>query len=130
MSVIWFCYRSNQVPKVAHLPSLRHSCRNDLAKQCWERQMVNRFQNCLSFIFFNSLIFICLVLAVLGFCCCSQTFSSCGEGDYTLLGCTGSGALRVQWLSHMGLVGPFPEACGMFPDQVSNQCPLHCKVAS
>lgn len=47
-----------------------------------------------------------------------------------MLGCTGSGALRARGLSHMGLVGPFPEACGIFPDQVSNQCPLHCKVAS
>lgn len=43
VSLIWVCYRSNQVPKVAHLPSLTHHRCKWPARQCWERQMVNRF---------------------------------------------------------------------------------------
>ena len=40
-------------------------------------------------------IIIYLVLAVLGVCCCTQTFYSCGERGYSLVDVRG---LLMQWL--------------------------------
>ena len=46
-----------------------------------------------------------------------------------------SRARRLQWLQHVGSLveahGPScPAACGIFPDQGLNHCPLHCNVDS
>ena len=35
-----------------------------------------------------------------------------------------------NWLSSFGAWGSCPVACGIFQDQGSNQCPLHCKADS
>ena len=57
-------------------------------------------------ILFFILNFIYLFLAVLCLCCCAQAFSSC--------------SLQVSCLA----------ACGIFPDQGSNPCFLHCRADS
>ena len=68
--------------------------------------------------------------AVLGHCYCAWVFSSCGEWGL-LSSCVG---FSLQWLlllqrMALWLVGysSCPVACGIFLDQVWNQCPLHCK---
>ena len=76
-----------------------------------------------------------LFLAVLGLRFCARAFSSCGErgplfitvhGPLTivasLVGSTGSRRAGSVVVAH----GPScSAACGIFPDQGSNPCPLH-----
>ena len=77
-----------------------------------------------------------LLLAVLGPCCCTWAFSSCIEQGCCFLWCMGSllwplvaehrlsstgSVMAAHWLS-------CPMACGIFPDQGSNPCPLHWQV--
>ena len=47
---------------------------------------------------------------------------------YSLLWCSGFSCCGAPALGHAGL--SCSVACGTFPDQVSNPCPLHCKVDS
>ena len=96
------------------------------------------------FFFFN----IYLFFVVLGLHCCTWTFSSWEEqgllsscrmqashGGGLSLRSTGS---RAQGLQQLLQVGPVIAArglncstsCGIFPDQESNWCPLHCKADS
>ena len=74
-------------------------------------------------------------LAVLGLCCCTRAFSSCGEWGLLLLWSMGSrhvgfsccGARASVVVAH----GPScSAACGIFPDQGSNLCPLHWQADS
>ena len=86
-------------------------------------------------------LFIYLFVAALGLHCCPQAFLSCGE--------RGDSVAVVQWASHRGgfsFCGAWalgagasvvvanrlscPTACGIFPDQGLNRCPLHCKANS
>ena len=79
-----------------------------------------------------------IFLVVLGLHCYIQLFSSCSEqgllfiavlwlltaamslvDEHRLLG-MGASVVVVHGLS-------CPAACGIFPDQGSNRCPLHCK---
>ena len=78
-------------------------------------------------------------MAVLGFRCCTQPFSSCVSRDFSPMWCTG---FSLQWLlllqspgsRHVGsavvhgLSGSM--ACGIFLDQGSNPRPLHWQVDS
>ena len=81
-----------------------------------------------------------MFLVALSPCCCTQVFSSCSEQGPLFVvmcvllivvasyaaehGCQGTGAiLGVHWLS-------CTEACGIFPDQGSNPCPLQRLVDS
>ena len=78
--------------------------------------------------------FIYLFLAVLGLRCCTWAFSSCGEQGLLLVAVCGLlivVAFLVAWalgaqasvvVAH-GL--SCSAACGTFPDQGSNPCPLH-----
>ena len=61
-------------------------------------------------------------LAVLGLHGCAQAFSSYGEQGLlpAHVECVGS-VLAVDWLS-------CPEACGIFPGQKLNLCPLEWKL--
>ena len=106
-------------------------------------------ENSLLFVF---KIFIYLFLAVLGLCFCAWAFSSCGKQGL-LSGCCVLAShcsvfcCRIQvlgawtsvvvacWLQSVGSVVveqrlSCPAACGIFPDQGLNQCPLHCKMDS
>ena len=92
--------------------------------------------------------FMYLFLAVLGAHCCRQPFSSCvGRGLLSvavhgfslgwllLLWSTGSRAHRLRLLRCVGSVVASrglscPAACGIFPDQESNLCPLHWQADS
>ena len=75
-------------------------------------------------------------LAALGLCCCARAFSSCGEwwllfhcGARASL-CSGFSCCRAQALGTRASVVVThglncSVACGIFPDQGSNPCPLY-----
>ena len=89
-----------------------------------------------------------LFLAALGLGCCTRAFSSCGERGLLFVAVRGlliavaslvrsTGSRRVGFSScgsrasvvvARGLSGS--AACGIFPDQRSNPCPLHWQVDS
>ena len=105
-------------------------------------------------------LFIYLFLAALGLCCCTRPFSSCGERGLlfvavrglltavvSLVAEHGLQARGLQQLWHVGsavVARGFQSAgsavvahglscsvaCGIFPDQGSNPCPLHWQVDS
>ena len=73
-------------------------------------------------------------MAVLSLRCCVQAFSSCGEQGLLFLVVRGLliavASLVVEhglWSAGSVVVvhGPSSAACGIFPDQGSNLCPLH-----
>ena len=82
-----------------------------------------------------------LFLAVLGLCCCVWAFSLvAARRGYSLLRCAG---FSLRWLlllrstgsRHAGSVVvahglSCSTACGIFPDQGSNMCPLHWQADS
>ena len=104
--------------------------------------------------------FIYLFLAALGLRCCAQAFSSCGEQGLLFIAVRGLliamaslvaehrlQACRLQQLQHVGSVVvahglqstgsvvvvhglSCPAACGIFPDQGSNPCPLRWQADS
>ena len=86
-----------------------------------------------SYAFFFFLII--LFLVALDLRCCARAFSSCGE--WGLLSSCGAqaplvGELRL-WSVGSLVVAPglsCSEACGIFPDQESNLCPLHWQAGS
>ena len=89
------------------------------------------------FLFF----FVFFLMAVLGLRFCARAFSSCGRRGATLhrsarashsrgLSCCGAQAPDAQ-AQQLWLTGPAaPRACGIFPDQGSNPCPLHRQADS
>ena len=100
------------------------------------------FKGRISFIFFFFkllglfvCLFVCLFLAVLGLRFCARAFSSCGKWGPLfiavrrplLLRSTGSRRAGSVIVAH-GLSRS--AACGIFPDQGSNPCPLHWQADS
>ena len=97
---------------------------------------------------FLNFIYLFLFLAVLGLHCCTQAFSSCSEGGLlfiavrrfliavaSLVAEHGLQAHGLQQLWHAGSVVAAhglscSVACGIFPDQGSNPCPLHWQADS
>ena len=85
-----------------------------------------------------SFVFILLILAGLGLCCCERAFSSCGEqGLLSSGGFSLQGLLSVEawalWRPGSVAVAPglsSPVARGIFPVQGSNLCPLHWQIYS
>ena len=86
-------------------------------------------------------LFIYLFLAALGLRCCARAFSSCGEQGllfvavHGLLICGGFSCCGARPLGTQASVvashGPScSAACGIFPDQGSNPCPLHWQADS
>ena len=79
-------------------------------------------------------------MAVLGLRFCVRAFSSCGKWGPLFIAVTGLSLSRplLLWSTgsrHAGSVvvahGPSRSAaCGIFPDQGSNPCPLHCQADS
>ena len=74
-------------------------------------------------------------MAALSLHCCTWDFSSCGEGGFSSLWCTG---FSLRWLLLLQSTGSrrggsvvvahrhsCSAACGIFPDQFSNPSPLH-----
>ena len=102
----------------------------------------------IKFLLFFKNKFIYLFLAVLGLCCCTQTFSSCRERGLlfvavhglliavaSLVAEHGLQACGLQQLWHMGSVVVAhglccSAACGIFLDQGSNPCSLHWQADS
>ena len=85
--------------------------------------------------------FKCLFLAVLSLCCCAQAFSGCSEwGLLFSCGvqashCGGFSCCRAHALDTWASVVvaqalSCSSACGIFPDQGSNPCPLHWQADS
>ena len=75
-------------------------------------------------------------MAVLGLCCCTQTFFSCSKCRL-LSSCSSrfQEVYRLQSLQYLGSAVVAhglrcPEACGILQDQGSTECPLHCKAES
>ena len=114
---------------------------------------------CVYFLFFFLMYLFYLFLAVLGLHCCVQAFSSCGEWGLlfvvvckllvvaSLVAEHGLQVHGLQQLQHAGSVVvacglqsagsvvvahrfSFSVACGIFPDQGSNPCPLHWQADS
>ena len=93
-----------------------------------------------TWIFFLLIYLISLVLAVLGLHCCKRAFSSCGEwGLLSSWGvqashCGGFSCCRAQALEQSSVVVVLklscPKACGIFPNQEWNPCPLHWQEGS
>ena len=91
-----------------------------------------------TFFFFNK--FIYLFLGVLGLRFCARAFSSCGErGPLSSSRCAGLSLSRPllwstgSWSAGSVVVAYGPScsaACGIFPDQCSNLCPLHWQADS
>ena len=85
-------------------------------------------------------VFVFVFMAVLGLCFCARAFSSCGKCGPPSSRCTGLSLswpllLRSTSSRRAGSVvvahGPScSAACGIFPDQGSNPCPLHWQVDS
>ena len=92
------------------------------------------------FFFFFFFSFIYLFLAVLGLRFCARAFSSCGERGPLFIACTGLSLslpllLQSTGSRHAGSVvvahgSSCSAACGIFPDQGSNPCPLHWQADS
>ena len=88
-------------------------------------------------IFINLLIYF---LAVLGLRFCARAFSSCGEwGPLFITVCgpltftaflVAEHKLQTRRLSSCGSRPSCSAACGIFPDQGSNPCPLHRQADS
>ena len=89
-----------------------------------------------SFYFFFKFLF----LAVLGLRFCARAFSSCSKWGHSSSRCAGPSLSRPLLLRSMGsrragsaIVAHGPScsaACGVFPDQGSNPCPLHWQADS
>ena len=94
----------------------------------------------LPLLFFNFYLFIYLFMTVLGLRFCVRAFSSCGKWGHSSSRCVGLSLLRPLLLRstgsrHAGSVivahGPSCSvACGIFPDQGLNPCPLHWQADS
>ena len=107
---------------------------------CIGRRIFFFFRGVPLLLFFIIYLFIHLFLVVLGLRCCVRAFYSCGEWGYSSLRCVG---LSLSWplllqstssrragsvvMAH-GL--SCSAACGIFPDQGSNPCPLHWQADS
>ena len=68
-------------------------------------------------------LFLSLFLAALVLCCSTWAFPSCGKRELLILS-------RVHRLSSCGTRVSCPMVCGIFPDQGSDHCLLHCKAES
>ena len=75
-------------------------------------------------------------MAMLGLCFCARAFSSCGKWGPLFIAVHGTLTIvaslvaehRVQTRAGSVIVAHEPScstACGIFPDQGSNPCPLH-----
>ena len=124
-----------------------------------EQRMKVKFMSSI-FFFNKFIYLFTLFLAALGLCCCAQAFSSCGEQGLLFVEVCGLlievaslvaeyrlQARGLQQLQHTGSVvvtrrlqstGSLvvahglncSAACGIFPDQGSNPCPLHWQADS
>ena len=78
---------------------------------------------------------------MLGLRCCTQAFSSCGEWGFSPVVVRGLLIAVASFVVEDGLEGArvsvvaacglsYPAACGIFPEQGSNPCPLHWQANS
>ena len=83
----------------------------------------------------------CLFVVVLGLRCCAQAFSSCSKSGLLFVAENALLIAMAPLVSEHGLQGPglqvvvaaelsCSEACGIFPDQGSNPCPLYWQTDS
>ena len=87
------------------------TCCYQVTQKSYSWNLSQRNENFFFFFLIN------IFLVVLGLHCCSWAFSSCGK----------QGLLFVAW---HGLLISCSVACGIFPDQRLNPCPLSWKVGS
>ena len=101
---------------------------------------LNNGLSCLIYFYFIFYFFYILFLAVLGLRFCVRAFSSCGErGPLFIAVCrpltiaaslVAEHRLQTRRLSSCGSRASCSAACGIFPDQGSNPCPLHWQAES
>ena len=92
------------------------------------------------FLFFKLWVFICLFMAVLGLRFCARSFSSCGKRGPLFIAVRGpltiaaslvaEHRLQTRRLSNCAHGPCCSAACGIFPDQDSNLCPLNWQADS
>ena len=85
-------------------------------------------------------VFFVLFLAALGLRCCAQAFSSCGERGLPFIVVHRLLIVVASLVAQHGLYSAgsvvvvhglsCSAACGIFPDQGSNPCPLHWQADS
>ena len=85
-------------------------------------------------------LFIYLFMSVLGLHLCARAFSSCGErGPLFIAACgpltiaaslVAEHRLQTRRLSNCGSRAHLLRACGIFPDEGTNPCPLHWQADS
>ena len=85
-------------------------------------------------------LFVYLFLAALGLCCYAWAFSSCGERGLLFVAVRGLLIVVASLVAEHGLRSAgsvvvahglsCSAACGIFPDQGSNPCPLHWQADS
>ena len=101
---------------------------------------MNFLNQILNFIYLFVYLFIYLFLAALGLCCCVWAFSSCSQRGLLFVGarashcsgfsCCGARALGAPASVVVARRLSCSAACGIFPDQGSNPCPLHWQTDS
>ena len=85
-------------------------------------------------------LFVYLFLAALGLCCYARAFSSCGERGLLFVAVRGLLIVVASLVAEHGLRSAgsvvvahglsCSAACGIFPGQGSNPCPLHWQADS
>ena len=107
-------------------------------KAAWKILRERQSENNQFFFFLMGIIY--LFMAVLGLRFCARAFSSCGKRGHSSSRCAGLSLSRPLLLRSTGsrrtgsvIVPHGPScsaACGIFPDQGSNPCPLHWQADS
>ena len=120
------------------------ACANLYSHNVWKFQLLNIFANnwhCFCF-FKNKFIYLFLFFAALGLCNCARAFSSCGERGLLFVVARGlqqlwhAGSVVVShglWSAGSVVVAHWlscSAACGIFPDQGLNPCPLNWQTDS
>ena len=154
---IFFAPAHHPPPLLLHQPSSSFSSTAQHDRLVSKMQC---FVNTISFYLFIYLFIIYLIFGVLGLCCCARAFSSCGEQGLLLVAVHGlliavaslvvEHGFQVRWLQQLWLAGSVVVAhrlqsagsvvvthrlvcslaCGLFPDQGSNSCPLYWQADS
>ena len=140
MSVSTFLLAVTNNSHVSLLDKLRSGVQCGIVESLWVRSgghSVTR-ENFSSdyFFFYHFYLKLYSCLAALGLCCCTQAFSSCGK--LGLLSSYGTWASQMLWflllwnlaVRHAGPIVvargfSYSKACGIFPGQKLNLCPLY-----
>ena len=135
--LFWFCFLNRDTLTLAFSCPFSQGCSQGSTLSPLEKNILYIYIYIYIFFFF---FFKTFILAEVGLHCCTQAFSSCIE--WVLLSgcsvwafhCSGFSCCEARVLESGSVVVAHGHscsmACGIFLDQGSNWCPLHCKVYS